>query len=341
MKYTNIKAFEKHLEEADHQHLADVYAIISKDEFLRKSATDKLIQVLLKPQNNAEFALKVFDAEKFSFEDLFQELSSYPFFSEKRVLLLQNGESLSKNEMSRLEDYFTKPNRTVCLILSASAFIKTTNFYKKLEKEGIILDIVEEKSWEKEKTAKEWILGKIFKEKKKIHPEALNLIQKQVGNDFATLNQEIDKLICYVGERNEIQIKDVSVLTTNVHTETIWQLSDAIFLRNPLKALSITKSILDEGTPFLVFLRQVRGQIQTGFQIATILSTGGGGDEIVKIYPYMKGRILESHIHSATSYGLVRFKKAMLKIDEIEAQAKNGMGQDSFLAEMLISHLVI
>ena len=115
VKYTNVKAFEKHLQDADHKHLADVYAVIGKESFEVKSAVDLLIKILLKPQKNPEFALKVYNGDKLLFDDLMQELNSLPFFSEKRVVLIQNAEELSKVEMNKLEDYFARPNSLVTM----------------------------------------------------------------------------------------------------------------------------------------------------------------------------------------------------------------------------------
>lgn len=341
MKYTNAKAFEKHLEDADPKHLADVYAVIGKEAFEVKTAVDKLIKILLKPQKNPEFALKTYDGEKLLFEDLMEELHSLPFFSEKRVILIQNADGLSKNEIAKLEDYFSNPNRTLCLIISATAINRATNFYKKLEKAGIILDIAEEKSWEKEKSSKDWIFAKVSNEKKRISPEAINALQKQAGVDQATLHQEIEKLICFIGERNEITLQDIALITTSVNTENAWQLCDAIFSRNAGVALTIMKGLLNDGVAFLALIRQIRAQVQTDYQICTILANGGTGADVTAQYPYMKGRILENHCSAALSYGLSRFKKAMLKIDETESAAKNGLGSDDFLAELLITHLVI
>jgi DNA polymerase-3 subunit delta len=336
MKYTNVKAFEKHLHDADRAHLSDVYGVIGKESFEVKSAVDLLIKMLLKSQKNPEFALKVYDGNKFLFEDLMQELHSLPFFSEKRVVLLQNADELSKTETARLEDYFTNPNRTLCFIISASAINRATNFYKKMEKVGIILDIAEEKSWEKEKSSKEWIFARVAKEKKRIGPDVVSMLQKQIGTDLSTLAQEIEKLICYIGERNEITMQDVSAISTSINTETAWQLCDAIFSRNAAHALVVMKGLLDEGVPFLALIRQIRAQVQTDYQICTILSNGGSAQDITAEFPYMKGRILDNHCQAASGYGLSRFKKAMLKIDETESAAKNGLGSDDFLAELLI-----
>lgn len=341
MKYTNVKAFEKHVQGSDKDHLADIYALIGKESFEVKKAADKLIAVLLSSETDPALALKIYQGEALDLNDLMQELRSFPFFCKKRVVLIQNAENLSKQEIAKLEDYFSSPNRAACLIFTASAINRSTNFYKKLEKAGVILDIAEEKPWEKEKSSKEWVMAKVAEDKKKITEEAVHALIAQAGTNQAFLFQEIEKLICFIGDRNEITAKDVAVITSSVNSDTIWQLSDAIFSRNGLHAFQIMKSLMEEGTAFLALLRQIRAQVQTHYQICTILANGGGSSGVTAAYPYMKGRILENNMQLASSYGLVRFKKAMLKIDETESFAKNGIGSDNALAEMLITHLVV
>lgn len=341
MKYTNVKAFEKHLIDASPKNFADVYAVIGKESFEVKSAVDALVKNLLKTQKTSEFALKVYDADKLVFEDLMQELNSLPFFSDKRVVLIQNAEELSKPDMTKLEDYFARPNNTLYLIISASAINRATNFYKKMEKVGVLLDFAEEKQWEKEKSSKEWIFIKVAKENRRITPDAADLLQKQIGTDLSSLNQEIDKLICFIGDRTEITRQDVMAICTVLNTENGWQLCDAIFARNAGTAFRIMKGLLESGVPFLALIRQIRAQVQTGYQVCTILANGGLAADVTAEYPHMRGRILDNHMQAASNYGLNRFKAAMLKIDETESAAKNGLGSDDFLSDLLLTHLVL
>lgn len=341
MKYTNVKAFEKHLLDAYPKNFADVYAVIGKESYEVKAAVDELVNILLKTLKDPKFALKTYDGQKLVIQEVMQELNSLPFFSEKRVVLIFNAEELNKADIAKLEEYFAHPNETLTLIISASAINRATNFYKKMEKVGVLLDFAEEKQWEKEKSSKEWIFVKVAKENKRISEAAAHLLQKQIGTDLSSLNQEIEKLICFIGDRNEITQDDVAAICTLLHTETGWQLGEAIFARNGSSAFRITKGLLESGVPFLALIRQIRSQVQTGFQICTILASGGLAADITSEFPFMRGRILDNNMQSATNYGLARFKKAMLKIDETESAAKNGLGSDEYLSDLLIAHLVM
>lgn len=340
MKYNNLRAFEKHLMDSDAKHLSPVYMVLSKESFERKIATDLLVKTLFKSLKNPELALKTFNAADFKMDALMHELNALPFFSEKRVILLQNADALSKKETAQLENYFARPNTTLCLIIVAETINRATNFYKNAEKAGIILDIAEEKPWEKEKSLREWIPAKVISAGRQIEPAAVQLLLKQIGTDQALLTQEIEKLYCYLGERKEITAADVAAICVSVHLENAWQLCEAILARNPKDSLRIAKGLLMDGSALIAVLRQIRSQMQTDYQICSILEGGGTSVDVSTQFPHLRGFILDKRINGARAYSLNRFKKAMLLIDKTESLAKSSQGSDDFLLEMLIIKLV-
>src|SRR5262249_40672120 len=134
--------------------------------------------------------------------------------------------------------------------------------------------------------------------------------------------------------------RDVAAVCSSINLDNAWQLGEAIFRRDVPTALRISKGLLADGTAFIALLRQIRTQFQTEFQVCSILSRGGSHAEIAQEFPYMKGQILDRHMHQAQSYGMQRFKSALLAIDEAELSAKNN-GDPDFLAERLIIKLTL
>lgn len=340
MKYNNLQAFEKHLEGAAPAHFSPVYMVLAKDDFIRNMAYEKLINQLSSIQNDP-FSLCVFDEEKLEIDRVLQELNTLSFFSEKRLVVIHHAENLIKAATEKLLAYYENPSPSSYLILTAPSISGATNFYKKSELIGVILEIPEEKPWEKEKSLKIWIDQKVATYGKQMDASANQLLLKQIGTDQAILNQEIEKLISYVGEKKLISSQDVYAVCISLNVENIWQLGEAIFRCDPTTALRIALALLQEGTPLLILLRQIRSQFQTDFQVCTLLAQGGTGSEITKQFAYMKGQILDRHIQLAQNYGMKRFCKGMILIDETELAAKNGAGDHSYLMERLLIKLMV
>jgi DNA polymerase III subunit delta len=341
MKYNQLKALEKHLEGAAPAHFAPVYMILSKDDFSRKMANEKLISHLLGNQPPNPTSLCIFDDEKIDIERVLQELESMGFFSTKRVIVVHHAENLLKAATEKLLAYYENPNPSVYLVLTATSISGATNFYKKSELVGVVLEIAEEKPWEKEKTLKEWIDQKVSSFGKQLDAAANQLLLKQIGTDQATLNQEIEKLVCFVGERRQITPQDVYEICISLNVENVWQLGEAIFRRDPATALRIALALLQDGTPILMLLRQIRSQFQTDFQVCTLIAQGGSGSDVTKQFGYMKGQILERHMQLAKNYGIQRFRKGLILLDETELAAKNSATECSYLMERLIAKLIL
>jgi DNA polymerase-3 subunit delta len=339
MKYTNLRAFEKHLEESAPNHFTPLYMLLDKDSFSRKAASDKLIEALLKGEKKRELSQTQFQADEQSIHEILSELDSPGFFAQRRVILINQAEKLTKASLEKLDPYFAKLPPQTYLILSCNALSASTNFYKKIEKAGVILDIAEEKPWEKEKTLQSWVITEAANQKKTIDPQASLSLVKQIGTDKSLLLQELNKLICYVGDRPSISIQDVDAICISIPLENIWQLGEAIFKRDAASALRISKAMLDEGTPLLSLLRQIRNQFQTELEIGCILARGGSSEEITQQFPYMKGNILSRHIQTAQGYGIKKLKEGILLLDATELKAKNSLADLNLLNELLIVHL--
>lgn len=339
MKYDQMRPFEKHLEGAAPKHFSNLYLIISKDDGERKVATDTLLRFLLNGQSNRDLVLFTFDGDSSSTEEVLSELETVSFLTDKKVILIQNGDKLKKAAMEALQSYFSRPHRSHYLAITASAINRGSTFYKKAEKEGVILDVPEAKPWEKEKRCSDWIGQQAAALRKGISSQTCQYLVKQVGTDQLLLQQELNKLYCFVGDRPEITMHDVGTICVSVNMETVWQLGEALFRRDAAMALRIIQSQLASGVVFLVLLRQIRNQFQTEFQICSILASGGNPHDIAAEFPYMRGAILDRHIQMAQGYGMSRFKQAMLAIDQADINAKNSLIDTTLLAERLVIQL--
>lgn len=338
MKYDNLKAFEKHLESASPDHFSGVYLILSKDAYDGKEASQILLNHLLPKER--DLSLCTLDGAHASAEDILTELNSLSFFVQKKAVWVQQADKIRKPVQEALEPYIVNFHRSVYLIFTASSLLKTTSFYKKIEKAGIVLELPELKPWEKERRLIEWVSKQAAAARIIMPHPVCQLLVKSIGTDHSLLEKEFEKLLCYIGEKKEITQKDVEAICTHFDTQTVWQLGEAIFRFDAAAALPICRQLLSQGQGLLPFLRQIRSQFETGLQISSILSREDGQiSEISQNFPYMKGQILDKNVQQAKNYGLERYKRGLLAIDEAEFQSKNVQIDDELLAELLLIKL--
>lgn len=340
MKYDNIQAFEKHIENAAPSHFADIYLVLSKDRFERKAAEEALIKKIRESQKNIQHIL--FQGDSLEIQAVLTELNTLPFLSERQIVLLQSADKLKAEDKEKLSAYFEHPNRKMTLVLSAESLPANTKFYKKAEKAGIVLDIrATQDSQANRQYVVQWIHQKIQGAGKTIASEAVAFLLQQLGEDRALLDQELEKLICYTGEKPVISVEDIEAVCLKMERENIWKLGEAIFSRNAPLALRIVRSLLEGGAELIPLIRNIRSQVQREYQICSIIHGGGSPAQVTEAFPYMKGMILKKHLQMAETFGIARCKRALIMADETEVDAKNANIHPDLLAERLVLRMTL
>jgi DNA polymerase III subunit delta len=336
MKYANSRGFEKHLKEASPDHFAPVYLLVNKEEYERKEAAAKLSAALLDGLPHDDNHLKKMNASSHSVQSLLQELGSFNFFAKKRLILVDQAQEFKKEDTARLESYLAQPFPSVYLIFSATAINRATRFYKQIEKIGVILDVDPEKPWEKDASLVEFTIKWLRQESISISQSVAQILVRSINQDRALLMQELEKLLNYLGERQEITAQDLQMIGAGHCSQTAWQLGDAIFTRRGSQALEISHQLLNDGEPLISLLRALRSQFQTRLMGATCQP-----EEVQARFPYLRGQMLHKQIEQARNYGSNACRKGLLFIDEAELMTKNSSLSPELLLEKLIFKLVV
>jgi len=333
MKYTQLQALEKHLQAASPNHYSPLYFVLSKDDFLRRKGID-----LLKKHLGPGAEIITLEAGKATSKEIADELEGLPMFASRRLLILENGEKLAKEEQAVLLSSFEHPNPKLSLVITASAIKGTTTFYKTGERAGVVLHIPDEKPWEKEKSAHARVLAELQQEGKKMGGQALQFLIKTAGSDPASLHGEVEKLCIYVGEREEITVQDIRALTACGGEHDIFQLRDALLTGDGKTAFAIARELLQDGDLFFPVLRQLRSQIQT---LAHLLAAHGNPGKIQELFPWMKGGILSRNLEMAKRMGVNGCREALLLIDATERKGKNSNCDVTLLFDCVIAKLLV
>lgn len=338
MKYSSLKAFEKHLESAAPAHLSNIYTLIAKDRSDQAIALNRLLSFVVPQKNKENTTVKTF-SDPSQHADLIEELCTFSLLSKNKVIVVREAESLKGPILQKLEKYIANPDPVTYLILVAAAASAKSSLFKVLEKYGVVLEIPEEKPWEKEKTTQEWLFTAAAQVQKKLSPQACKLLMNKLGHDKLTLSMELEKLICFAGERSEITVQDIEKLCPLANTETHWQLNEAIFRRDAPSALRVAKSLLTEGWAFIKLARHLRSQFQTVFQIASIMESGGQIGDVKERFPQMKDFALQKNVQAARQYGIQALPTALQAIDAAELMFKDGVDDSELLTDLLIIKL--
>ena len=128
MKYSNLRAFTKHLESAHPDHFPPVYLIIAKDSFESQSAVRQVHRWI--SQNRQ---MKSFEPGCAA-EEIGGELNSFSMFAERKAVLVHQVDKASSQVRKFIESYLEKPASAAVLVMTASSLAVSTKLYKAAEK---------------------------------------------------------------------------------------------------------------------------------------------------------------------------------------------------------------
>jgi DNA polymerase-3 subunit delta len=329
LKFQTVQAFEKHLRESTPAHLAQVHMIIASCAYERKLLVEKVVHSLLQqcPQVHAT----TYDAASLSIEALLEECNTRELFSAQRILIVEEIDKLKKRPIEQLAHYLKSPAPFSKLILSGSSLKGLGDLYQSGKKEMVLLDLSEEKPWDRQKRLRQWVVNEASSCGKPLTAEAAMQLVEQIGPDMPALHRELEKLFCYVGERRQIELKDVQAISSVPHLQTHWQLAEALVWGEGVS----TKDPSADVSWLLGLLSAVRAQLQNGLLIASLQDRGYQLQEVAHHLPQIRLSAIEKYFGVALRRKKDFFLQALKVQFEVELLAKNSSLSPGALFDLL------
>jgi DNA polymerase-3 subunit delta len=136
------------------------------------------------------------------------------------------------------------------LLLTAVQVDRRTRLFKRFDELGAVLNVGLERD-RSGKISREGLLdfiGKRLRQAgKNLDPQATEMILARAGDDLRGLQQELEKLLLFVGERETVRTEDVELMVTDRGEGWIFDLTRAIGERNSAAALSQLARLIGQG----------------------------------------------------------------------------------------------
>lgn len=234
-----------------------VYLLTGDEEYLVQQARHLLKNAMVAEEDEMNYSL--YEDSKIDFQELAGQAYTFPFFSEKRVIVLDRTGVMKSGKDTFLDILKNLPD-TTCVLICEPEVDKRSKIYKWIKKNGYVAEFL--KKNQTEKVLLRWIATLLAKEKKQIREVDARYFLERVGNDMFQIKNETDKLIAFCGERGEVTRDDIEQITSGEVQNKIFEMVSAIAAGNKQKALSCYNDLLllKEAPMHILFLivRQYR-----------------------------------------------------------------------------------
>lgn len=305
-----------------------VYLLYGEEVYLRRQYEERIRKTCVTDEDTINY--QVYDGKDISVENLIESADTMPFFADKRLLVLKNTEFFV-NGNDKIAEYVEKIPETTCIVFVEEKVDKRTKIYKAVNKAGGCVEFRRQKTEVLEK----WILSMLKKENKKITGGDLELFLQKTGDDMNNIYQELEKLICYVGNRDAIMGTDIEQICTSQITNQIFEMLDAMTDKNIHRALELYYDLLSLKEAPLKILALINRQFNILLQVKDLSRQGKDKKEIASlagVHPYYVGR----NIRQAGGFTMEQLRQALEDSVQTEEDVKMGRITDRLGVELLI-----
>lgn len=237
----------------------DSYLIESNDYLLFQSEKDKLIS----SKGFSEAQIDIYDLEEVPLSNALEDLDTYSFLSDKKVIILINIECIkfddNKDDLNHLIKYINNPNKDNLLIIYSNGN-NTLKTIKELKKVCKLI--------ESDISIKDYIKNS-FKDYK-IDFKAINMLEEYCLDDFTKVVNECDKLKNYKMDDKTITCADILNLVTKKlgdSRDLTFAFSRSLALKDIKSALEKYRELLDYDIEPLSIIGLLASQIRIIYQV--------------------------------------------------------------------------
>ncbi len=243
-------------QDAARKNFSPVYFFNGEESFIAEEATRVILDAALTPDERG-FNLDVVYGSEATVQDIISHAMSYPMMADRRAVVVRNMERLSlpERECELLTQYVEHPSATTILILVAGTPDLRKKPYPAIRKAALQLEC--KPLYDNQIPS--WILTRVHDEGKQISQGAAKLLSTFVNASLRELQNELDKLYIYVGDRNTITEDDVGAVVGVSKDYNVFALQNALGVRDVEKVTHIMGRLLEGGdSPTLVIVMLTR-----------------------------------------------------------------------------------
>ena len=259
-----MKAFaqpDRFVSEVKERKLKPGYLFIGDEAFFRKRCRDAVLRFLV-PSDMRDFSLYDFDLSETEIVEVLDRARTPSLMAPFQVFFIRGvkelyGRGSHDDEFEAIKHYFDNPNPDALLIFVAD-HISIPSDPRKMEmtdrdryiriKEtlGEYCNVVELARVEEGEAVK-WVTDQAANEGVKVDADAAREMVDALGGDMMLVSNELEKLVLFVGEKKRITLGDVETMVLAAKQRSLYELTDAISVKDRVKALEVLDAILSTG----------------------------------------------------------------------------------------------
>lgn len=256
-----------------------------------------------------------------------------PFFADYRVILVENsGWFADGNET--ISDYLGKIPETTIFVFVEQKVDGRKATVAAAKKAGVVVNYL----YQEEDILSAWMKKRAADAGLTMSPAIAKLLIGRVGNQMQRLSMELEKLISYCLGAGEITAKDVDAVCTDTIEDRIFEMVEAVSLKNQKRVMSLYKDLLTLKEAPAKILAIINGEYARLLTIKSLADKGMNESAIANTMG-ISSFIVSKRMPTVRKYRLEEIKNCLNKGIQADQSYKEGRIADRMAVEILLVEL--
>ena len=290
---------------------------------------------IIKKESFQDSAISIYDLEETLLENALEDLDTYSFLTEKKVIIIKNIESIDQEEYAKdikhLFQYLDNPNPDNLLIITSKKLNNVLKITKELKKKCEFIQVSMNPDTFIKKELKDY----------KLEPGVQKILLEYCKEDITKLKNECLKLKTYKFEEKEILKKDVEEMCIEKlgdGTELTFAFSRLLAEKNKKDALLKYKELLKYNIEPYSIVGLLASQIRILYQVKSLEDQGMRNTEIANVLN-KKPFYIQKTSELTRFYTKKELLELMMKLENIDIQIKTTDLDPNSLIELFILNI--
>lgn len=256
------------------------YLFYGPESYLIQLYTARLRGALLTPEQEM-MNMDVFSDKKADVSAIMDATQTLPFLADRRLIVVKDSglfQAGRKEDSNRMAEYVAHIPQGSTLLFVEESVDKRGKLYKAVAKEGYAVEM-------KPLSDKDMIRFLVGESKKSgviLSEKGADYFFRAVGGSMENLVLELEKLVAYKGKGGEVDVADVDAICTKSLELRVFDLVDAMAVKNAQLALDIYRNLLQRKESPIMVLAMLYRQFRMIFQCKTLADAGASQREIAE-----------------------------------------------------------
>ena len=305
-----------------------VYLLYGEEAYLKKQYRDRITKAIFPDGDTVNYAY--YEGKRINPGELIDLAETMPFFADRRLIVIENS-GFFKNASPELADYIKTMPDTACFLFVENEADKRGKMYKAVKSKGRVVEMARQD----EKTLLYWVAGNVKKEGYKIKEQTARYLLSTTGTDMENLEKELEKLFCYCMGKEEIEVRDIEAICTTQITNKIFEMVEAVAVRNQKKALDYYYDLLALKEPPMRIMYLISRQFNILMTVKAMVNKGFGNKDIASKAGCPEWAV-RKYQAQCRAYSLDDLKRAVKDGVAYEEAVKTGRMNDQMAVELFI-----